>query len=78
MFISAAKSNTVSKEVIPVMAQDLLVFPLSDPVGEIAVDDLLKAGAAVADGRAINKAFAYPGLFKGAVDIKAKDITMNI
>lgn len=34
--------------------------------------------AVAADGRAINNALAYPGIFRGALDVRAKDITMNM
>lgn len=79
IFIGVAQPNMVSKEMISVMAKDALVFPLSNPIGEIDVDDAVEAGAAVAaDGRAINNALAYPGLFRGALDVKAKDITMDM
>ena len=79
IFIGVAQPNMVSKEMIAAMAKNPLVFPLSNPKGEISVDDAFKAGAAVAaDGRAINNALAYPGLFRGALDVKAKDITLDM
>lgn len=79
IFIGVAQPNMVSKEMISAMAPNPLVFPLSNPVGEIDVDDALEVGAAVAaDGRAINNALAYPGLFRGALDVKAEDITLDM
>jgi len=79
IFIGVAHPNIVTKDMISSMAKDPLVFPLSNPVGEISVDDAFQAGAAVAaDGRAINNALAYPGIFRGALDIKAKEITMKM
>jgi malate dehydrogenase (oxaloacetate-decarboxylating) len=49
---------------------------LSNPVGEIDKEEALAAGAAVvADGRDINNALAYPGIFRGALDARAPDIT---
>ena len=79
IFIGVAQPDMVSKEMISVMAKDPLVFPLSNPVGEITVDDAFEAGAAIAaDGRAINNALAYPGLFRGALDVRATDITMEM
>ena len=69
----------VTPAMISSMARDPLTFPLSNPVGEISVDEALKAGAAVAaDGRGINNALAYPGLFRGALDAKAEDITFEM
>lgn len=79
IFIGVAQPNLVSKEMIRAMAKNPLVFPLSNPVGEITVHDAMEAGAAIAaDGRAINNALAYPGLFRGALDRKAKSITMDM
>lgn len=79
IFIGVAQPDMVSKEMISAMAKNPLVFPLSNPVGEISVDDAFEAGAAIAaDGRAINNALAYPGLFRGALDVRATDITMEM
>jgi len=79
IFIGVAQPNMVSREMIAAMAPDPVVFPLSNPVGEITVDEALAAGAAIAaDGRGINNAQAYPGLFRGALDARAKDITMDM
>ena len=79
LFIGVAQPRMVSKEMIAAMAKNPLVFPLSNPVGEITVDEALEAGAAVAaDGRTINNALAYPGLFRGALDVKAKQITIEM
>jgi malate dehydrogenase (oxaloacetate-decarboxylating) len=79
IFIGVAQPDMVSKKMISAMAKNSLAFPLSNPKGEISVDDALSAGAAVAvDGRTINNALAYPGLFRGALDVKAKDITIDM
>ncbi len=79
IFIGVSRPNMVSKEMIASMAEDSIVLPLSNPVGEISVEDALAAGAAVvADGRAINNALAYPGLFRGALDVRAKSITLDM
>jgi len=79
IFIGVAKPNMVTAEMVRSMAKDPLVFPLSNPVGEINVQDARQAGAAVAaDGRTINNALAYPGLFRGALDSLAGDITLDM
>jgi malate dehydrogenase (oxaloacetate-decarboxylating) len=79
LFIGVAQPRMVSSEMISMMAKNALVFPLSNPVGEISVDEALAAGAAVAaDGRTINNALAYPGLFRGALDVRAKQITIEM
>jgi len=76
IFIGVSRPHMVSKEMIRSMAKDAIAFPLSNPVGEIDKEDAVEAGAAVvADGRDINNALAYPGIFRGALDAKAPDIT---
>jgi malate dehydrogenase (oxaloacetate-decarboxylating) len=79
IFIGVSKPHMVSKDMIRSMAKDPIVFPLSNPIGEIDKEDALDAGAAiVADGRDINNALAYPGIFRGALDAKAPDITSKM
>jgi len=79
IFIGVAKPKMVSKEMIASMNKNAIVLPLSNPIGEIDVQDALAAGAAIAaDGRTINNALAYPALFRGALDVKAKDITFEM
>ncbi len=53
-----------------------IIFALSNPVPEILPDDALEAGAAfAADGKSVNNALAFPGLFKAAIDLRADSIT---
>lgn len=53
-----------------------VLFPLSNPDPEIDPHDAIRAGAAFAsDGRSINNALAFPGLFRGALDVKSRAIT---
>ncbi|MCX5634743.1 MAG: NAD-dependent malic enzyme [Planctomycetota bacterium] len=77
IFIGVSRPNTVSREMIASMAKDPIVFPLSNPVGEISKEEAFAAGAKIAgDGRDINNALAYPGIFRGALDARATDINM--
>jgi malate dehydrogenase (oxaloacetate-decarboxylating) len=76
IFIGVSRPKMVPKEMIRSMAPNAIAFPLSNPVGEISKEEALEAGAAVAaDGRDINNALAYPGVFRGALDARAPDIT---
>jgi malate dehydrogenase (oxaloacetate-decarboxylating) len=53
-----------------------VIFALSNPDPEIAPDEALRAGAAfAADGRTINNALAYPGIFRGVLDTRCRTIT---
>ena len=77
IFIGLSRPNMVSKEMIASMAKGPIVLPLSNPVGEISKEEALEAGAAIAaDGRDINNALAYPGIFRGALDARAKEINL--
>jgi len=79
IFIGVSKPHMVSKDMIRSMAKNAIAFPLSNPIGEIDKEDAMAAGAAVvADGRDINNALAYPGIFRGALDAKAPDITSKM
>lgn len=53
-----------------------IILSLSNPVPEILPDDALDAGAAyAADGQSVNNALAFPGLFKAALSVRAKEIS---
>ncbi len=79
IFIGVAQPNMVTKDMIASMADNPIVFPLSNPVGEISKEEARQAGAAVtADGRDVNNALAYPGLFRGALDVRAESITSQM
>ena len=53
-----------------------VIFALSNPDPEIQPDVAIAAGAAYAgDGRSINNALAYPGIFRGALQVRSKSIT---
>jgi malate dehydrogenase (oxaloacetate-decarboxylating) len=79
LFIGLSKPNMVTQAMVRSMAKNPIVMPLGNPVGEITTDEALAAGAAIAlDGRDVNNALAYPALFRGALDVRATDITMEM
>jgi malate dehydrogenase (oxaloacetate-decarboxylating) len=79
LFIGVSQPNIVSQEMVRSMTPDPLVFALANPVSEIERDDALEAGAVIyADGRMMNNALAYPGIFRGALDSAAPAITMEM
>ncbi|MCK4886291.1 MAG: NAD-dependent malic enzyme, partial [Planctomycetes bacterium] len=79
IFVGVSRPNTVNKDMVASMAKDPIVFPLSNPEGEISKEKAYEAGAAIAaDGRDINNALAYPGIFRGALDARANDITLEM
>ena len=79
IFIGVSRPNMVTQAMIRSMASSPIVMPLGNPVGEITTEEALAAGAAIAvDGRDVNNALAYPALFRGALDVRATDITMEM
>ncbi|MGI6595692.1 MAG: NADP-dependent malic enzyme [Elusimicrobia bacterium] len=81
VFIGVSGPDTVSEEMIRVMNKGAVVFALSNPVPEIMPEKAKNAGAViVGTGRSdmenqINNLLAFPGIFRGAFDVRAKKIT---
>jgi malate dehydrogenase (oxaloacetate-decarboxylating) len=79
LFVGVSRPNLVSADMVRSMAAGPIVFALANPVSEIAVADAYAAGASVAaDGRMMNNALAYPGIFRGALDAAAPAITVEM
>jgi len=79
LFIGVSQPHLVTQEMVESMADEPIVFALANPVSEIGPADAKAAGAAVyADGRMMNNALAYPGIFRGALDAQAECITIEM
>ncbi len=80
-FIGVSAGNVLTEEMIKTMSEDPIVFALANPTPEIMPDKAKSAGAAVVGtGRSdfpnqINNVLAFPGIFRGALDARASDIT---
>ena len=80
VFIGVSAPGTVTTEMVKTMAKDAIVFACANPTPEIFPDDAKAGGAAVvATGRSdfpnqINNVLAFPGVFRGAFDVRASDI----
>ena len=80
VFIGVSAPGTVTNEMVKTMAQDAIVFACANPTPEIFPDEAKAGGAAVvATGRSdfpnqINNVLAFPGVFRGAFDVRASDI----
>ena len=80
VFIGVSAPGIVSEEMVASMAEGAVVFPMANPVPEIMPDLAKQAGAAVVGtGRSdypnqINNVLAFPGIFRGALDVRASDI----
>ncbi|MCP1109081.1 malate dehydrogenase (oxaloacetate-decarboxylating) [Lachnospiraceae bacterium PF1-21] len=80
VFIGVSAPNSVTEEMVRSMAKDPILFPMANPTPEIMPDLAKAAGAAViGTGRSdfpnqINNVLAFPGIFRGALDVRASDI----
>lgn len=79
-FIGVSKPGLVTEQMVKSMADKAMVFPMANPTPEIMPDKALEAGAfIVGTGRSdfpnqINNVLAFPGIFKGALAVRATDI----
>lgn len=86
VFIGVSAGNLVDADMVKSMNKDSIIFAMANPIPEIFPEDAKKAGAkVVGSGRSdfsnqINNVLAFPGIFRGALDARAKDINdeMNI
>ena len=80
-FIGVSAANVLSEDMVRSMAAGPIIFAMANPNPEIMPDKAKAAGAAVVGtGRSdfpnqINNVLAFPGIFRGALDARAKDIT---
>ena len=80
VFIGVSAPGIVSKEMVASMAPGACVFPMANPTPEIFPNEAKEAGAAVVGcGRSdypnqINNVLAFPGIFRGALDVRATEI----
>ncbi len=75
LFVGVSVAGAVSRERVASMAPEPIVFALANPVPEIWPYEAMEAGAAVAtDGRNLNNALGFPGIFRGALDARAREI----
>ena len=80
IFIGVSAPGVLTQDMIRSMAPDPIIFALSNPVPEIMPHEAVAAGAKViATGRSdfknqVNNSLAFPGIFRGALDVRATDI----
>lgn len=81
VFIGLSVPGVLTGEMVKTMAKDPMIFALANPTPEIMPDEALAAGAAiVATGRSdlpnqVNNSLAFPGIFRGALDTRVRNIT---
>ena len=80
VFIGVSAPGTLTKDMVRTMAKDPIIFACANPTPEIFPDEAKAAGAAVVStGRSdfpnqINNVLCFPGIFRGALDVRASDI----
>ena len=80
VFIGVSAPNILSKEMVASMNSDAIIFAMANPTPEIFPEDAKDAGAKIiGTGRSdfpnqINNVLAFPGIFRGALDVRAKEI----
>ena len=80
VFIGLSSPGAISVEGVRSMATDAIVFAMANPTPEVAPEEIEGHAAVIATGRSdypnqINNVLAFPGVFRGALDVRASDIT---
>ena len=81
IFIGVSAPGTLTQDMVRTMAKDPIIFACANPVPEIFPDEAKAAGAAVVStGRSdypnqVNNVTVFPGVFRGAIDVRARAIT---
>jgi malate dehydrogenase (oxaloacetate-decarboxylating) len=83
VYIGLSGPGAVSAEGISRMAGDAIVFAMANPTPEVAPEEIEDVAAVIATGRSdypnqINNVLAFPGIFRGALDARASDITESM
>lgn len=84
VFVGVSVANCVTKEMVRSMKDGAIVFTCANPTPEIAREDALEAGAAIVGTGSsekpnqINNVLVFPGLFRGALDVRARKINFEM
>lgn len=84
VFIGVSVGRVVSKEMVASMNEKAILFPCANPIPEISYDEAKEAGAyIIGTGSSqypnqINNVLVFPGLFRGALDVRARDINVEM
>lgn len=80
LFIGVSAPNCLTKEMIKTMEKDPIIFAMANPIPEVMPEEAKEAGARIiGTGRSdlsnqINNVLGFPGIFRGALDVRARDI----
>jgi malate dehydrogenase (oxaloacetate-decarboxylating) len=80
VFIGVSQPGSITREMVKTMASKPIVFALANPIPEILPDEIRDIAFVIATGRSdyanqVNNVLCFPGIFKGAMQVRARDIT---
>ncbi len=84
VFVGVSKPGLLNEDMIKTMNKEPIIFALANPVPEIMPEEALRSGVGIiATGRSdypnqVNNALAFPGIFKGAIEVRATKITSEM
>lgn len=84
LFVGVSTAGSLTKEMIKSMNKNPFILALANPEPEIMPDDAIEAGAfIIATGRSdfnnqVNNSLAFPGIFRGAIDTRAREINLEM
>ena len=83
VFVGLSGPGAVTREGIESMADGAIVFAMANPTPEVAPEEIEGLAAVVATGRSdypnqINNVLAFPGMFRGALDVRASEVTTEM
>jgi malate dehydrogenase (oxaloacetate-decarboxylating) len=83
VFIGLSGPRAVSRDAVATMSADAIVFAMSNPVPEVMPEEIEGLAAVIATGRSdypnqINNVLAFPGVFRGALDVRATEINEDM
>ncbi len=83
IFLGVSQPNAIDRKVVESMAKDPIVFALANPIPEVMPDEIKDIARVIATGRSdyanqVNNVLCFPGIFRGALDCHASDITDNM
>ncbi|KKJ01228.1 NAD-dependent malic enzyme [Prochlorothrix hollandica] len=83
VFLGVSAPGVLSREMVQTMAPDSIVFAMANPIPEIQPELIVDNAAVIATGRSdypnqINNVLAFPGIFRGALDCRAREMTMSM
>lgn len=84
VFVGVSVAGLVSKDMVKSMAKDAIVFTLANPVPEISYNDAKEAGARIVGTGSskfpnqINNVLVFPGVFRGAMEVRAREVNVEM